>query len=85
MYDLSFVRDLECYGWVNELSNTQMFVFWLFFRKCALPQGLATELPRIIQIQECLELVNCTMVSTISTFKFDATKTDTFIHVPDVF
>ena len=60
------------------------FSFWVRFVKHVLPEGLAKEIPQIVKIRKCLDLIDCAMVSPISTF--DAKNTsDAFKHVPDLF
>ena len=62
------------------------FVLGCVVRKCVLPEGLAKELPKVLNMQKCLDSIDCTMVLTIPTYKFDSQNTpDAFKHVPDLF
>lgn len=44
-----------------------MFVFGVFFRRCALPEGLATKTPQLVKFPKCLDLICYIMVLHIST------------------
>ena len=52
-----------------------MFALSAFFQRCVLPEGLAKLLPPILQIPKCLDLMACTIVSSISMCKFGSTIT----------
>jgi len=58
-----------------KLHEISICCFGCVFRKCGLPAGLTKELPKIKQIPKCLDLIDCTVVLTICTCKFDATTT----------
>ena len=50
------------------------------------PEALTKELPQMLKIIKCLDSIDCTMILTISTCKFDAQNTpDAFKHIPDLF
>ena len=60
--------------------------FGCVFRKCVLPEGLAKELPEMMKIPKSLDLIDCTMVLTMSTCEFDAESApDAIKHIPDLF
>jgi len=68
-------------GWWTKLSDTMVgSSFWFHFSKMCFPKGLAKELPEIEEITKCLDLIDCTMVSTISTYKFAARQTNKCIE-----
>ena len=50
------------------------------------PDGLVNKSPKVIQIPTSWDLLDCTMVSSIATCKFNAiSASDAFKHVPDLF
>jgi len=51
-----------------------IFVFCCTFRECVLPEGLVKALPKLVEVPKDLDLIDCAMVSSISTCNFDATK-----------
>ena len=55
--------------------------------KICFPEGLAKEIPNIVKIAKCWDLIDCAMVlPMISTCKFIAKHTpDAFEHFPDLF
>ena len=56
------------------------------FGKCVLPEGLAREPSKMLEIQKCFDPIDHAMVFTITPYKFNATNTsDAFEHVTDLF
>jgi len=50
------------------------------------PEGLAKEAPKIMKLNECLDILDCTMVLNLPTGNLDATNTtDSLKHIPDLF
>ena len=85
---------LELYKWFatktrlgHWKSNMMVRVLLgFFFRTCVFPKRLANELAQIVIIPQSLDLIDCTMVLSISACKFDAKHIlDAFKHVPDLF
>ena len=57
-------------GWWTKLSNTMVrFSCCVRFSKFVLPERLANELPQIVKILECLDLIDCTMVHVLDLFR----------------
>ena len=63
--------------WKYNIWTYSLFLMcvFFFFRTCVLPEGLAKELPEIVKIPKCLDLIDCTMVLPISTCEIDAKTT----------
>jgi len=55
----------------NYATHGQIFVFGVSFENVFSPKGWQMMSPKL-KIQKCLDLIDCTMVFTISTCKFDA-------------
>ena len=80
------------YKLANILACIELAIFGVdfffgggIFRKCVLPEGLAKTPPNMMKLPTCLDLIDYTMVLTISICKFDAENTpNAFKHAPDL-
>ena len=71
---------------INEITIVGLiFVLGCAFRKCVVPEGLATEPQQMLKIPKCLDSIDCTMALTSFICKFDVKlTTDAFKHVADL-
>ena len=71
---------MNVYNFQRVGPNINIFCIWTdssfgsAFRTCVLPEGLATEPPKMLKLSKYVDLIACAMVLAISTYTFNANK-----------